>query len=220
MPHLQSLETYGVPCLFTASSLSSLTHLVLQDGFVWERINIEDIPCGIQSLTIHGYGIGQQHKDSVSVSRFPDLRHIKFIEAIMRVRGGCILAPRLEWLEVIHDRHNLHRKFSTHFRDHFINGALFGSHSLCRLRLDGFTITGSSVQNMKSLGTCQDLGLINCQVSNGFVIGLSSSPESPDALFPILENLHVPSTRDESKRPLYGLLKESAMNRPLLKMTQ
>jgi hypothetical protein len=219
MPYFRSLETYKVPCLFMASILSSLTHLDLEAGLDWERIDIEDIPYGIQSLRLARYEIYQRHENSMSVYRFPDLKHINFILTENNVIGGCILAPQLEWLEVKHSPWPARRVFSSDWGRHFVNGALFGSYSLSRLHLDAFNITGSCIQNMRSLSTCRHLHLEHCVVSDDFVMGLSSSPGSPDALFPILEKIYAYyTTRDESGNSLDGLLNKCAANRPSLKM--
>ena len=220
MPYFQSLEAIGVPYLFKASDISSLTHLHLRARGEWERIDIEDIPMGIRSLELHRYNILQRHEDSVSVHRFPNLKNIDFIESIIKVTGGCILAPRLKYLAVGYCDFNHSNVFSTHLGDHFVNGAPFGSHSLRQLRVRQLTITGSCLQKMKSFSTCRHLGLQYCRLSDDFIMGLCCSPESPDALFPILEELSVHQLTTERGHFLPGLFEECAVTRPSLKIEE
>jgi len=219
MPYFESLETIGVPYLFTASSLSSLTHLDLTSEYEGERIGIEDIPKRVQSLKLNKYTIDQRPEDSMWVYQFPDLKHIDFIDVIINARAGCLLAPQLECLEVEFCFANTSREFSTHFGPHLVDGALFGSPLLCRLRLLGFAITSSSVQSLRSLSTSRELYLEYCRVSDDFVIHLFSSPGSPDALFPVLKKLSVSYwPGNESRGRFLELLKERVDNRPSLEV--
>jgi hypothetical protein len=221
MPCFKSLETIGVPCLFTVSDLSSLTHLHLRARGEWERIDVEDIPNGIRSLELHKYNILQRHEDFVSVYRFPNLKNIDFIESKIEVRGGCILAPRLRYLEVGYYDFNHLDVFSTYLGDHFVNGAPFGSCSLWQLRVRGLRITGSCLQKMRSLGTCLYLDLEYCQVSDDLMMGLCCSRESPDALFPILEELSIHRVTSDKNEPfLPALLEECVVARPSLKINE